>query len=106
MKLRKEAIENIENVFNMSVGTLVCDRDVMSIDISSADLQKQLTDESTVKSCEQTLTVMLVCDWNVRAWTFLEAFKGWNNIHILCKNSMVVSVMRFGFTFSFPLSQR
>lgn len=35
---------------------------------------------------------MLVCDWNIRAWTLLEAIRGRQNIHILCKFNQVLSL--------------
>jgi hypothetical protein len=62
--------------------TLVCDKDLMAIDISNLDLAKQ----------ELILATLIVCDWNLRAWTMLEAFKGWTNLHILCKDNKIVSV--------------
>ena len=34
----------------------------------------------------------MVCDWNLRAWTFLEAFRGRDNVQILCKGDVIVSL--------------
>ena len=95
LKLRKEAIQNIENVFDMSSAAVVCDRDIMSVDISSADFEVEDASDVTVKCCEQILAMMLICDWNVRAWTFLESFKGRNNIFVLCKDNLIISVTRY-----------
>lgn len=78
--LRSEAIKNINSVFSSSKLTLVCDRDLMSIDIS----------HRTIELSESLLSALLVCDWNVRAWTFLEASRGRSNIHLLCKDDQVV----------------
>ena len=40
--------------------------------------------------CETITGTLLVCDWNLRAWTFLEAFRGRENIYILCKENVTV----------------
>lgn len=80
--LRQEAIEKINNVFEHSKVTLVCDRDLMAIDASHV----------TTEVRELILATVLVCDWNLRAWTFLEAFRGRSNVHILCKNNVVLSL--------------
>lgn len=79
-QLRREAIENINSVFATSKLTLVCDKDLMQIDVSNR----------TTKLSESLLSVLLVCDWNMRAWTFLEANRGRNGIHLLCKDDQVV----------------
>ena len=59
---------------------LVCDKDIMDIDISNM----------TTAVCETLLVTAIVCDWNVRAWTFFEAFRARRTIHLLCKNNAVV----------------
>jgi hypothetical protein len=41
---------------------------------------------------ESILATLLVSDWNVRAWMFLEAMRGRDNVHILCKNNTIISV--------------
>lgn len=79
-ELRREAIENINSVFMNSKLTLICDRDLMAIDISNLSLELQ----------ESLLAALLVCDWNVRAWTLLEAIRGRSNVHLLCKDDRVV----------------
>lgn len=81
-KLRREAIENINKVFEESKATLVCDRDLMDIDASKLSIEVR----------ELILGTVIVCDWNLRAWTFLEAFRGRESIHILCKQNVIVSL--------------
>lgn len=81
-RLRQEAIEKINEVFEHSKVTLVCDKDLMAIDAS----------DNTLEVRELILATILVCDWNLRAWTFLEAFRGRSNVHVLCKNNVVVSL--------------
>ncbi|KAF1346542.1 hypothetical protein BDV97DRAFT_391530 [Delphinella strobiligena] len=80
--LRKAAIGEINRVFSTSKITLVCDRDVMQIDMS----------QPTLKTKEILLAVLLASDWNTRAWTFLEAMRGRANIHVLCKGDKVLSL--------------
>ncbi|KAH6677236.1 hypothetical protein B0J14DRAFT_560025 [Halenospora varia] len=64
--LRKDAILEIYTTFMVGKLTLVCDKDLMAIDISNLDLAKQ----------ELIFATLLMCDWNLRAWTMLQAFKG------------------------------
>lgn len=79
--LRAEAISHINTVFAHSKITLVCDRDLMDIDIKHAS--------DVTKTNEEILCILLVCDWNVRAWTLLESMRGRLNIHVLCKNDRI-----------------
>lgn len=79
-KLRREAIENINQVFEQSKATVVCDKDLMDIDASNLSMEVR----------ELILGTVIVCDWNLRAWTFLEAFRGRESIYILCKDNLVV----------------
>lgn len=79
--LRSEAIQNINSTFSKSKVTLVCDRDIMRVDI--ADL--------TLGMRESILATVLVCDWNLRAWTFLESIRGRHQIHLLCKDNRTIS---------------
>ncbi|KAL9044841.1 MAG: hypothetical protein Q9214_002051 [Letrouitia sp. 1 TL-2023] len=79
-ELRNESISKINDVFTQSKVTLVCDRDLMQIDARHLTLEVQ----------ESILVAVTVCDWNVRAWTFLEAFRARSAIHILCKDNVVV----------------
>lgn len=78
--LRSECISNINWIFTNSKVTLVCDQDLMKIDITAL----------TMEIRESILAVLLVCDWNVRAWTLLESMRGRNNIHLLCKRNQVI----------------
>ena len=80
--LRAECINNINRIFALSKVTLVCDRDIMGIEISDLTMDLQ----------ESVLATLLVCDWNLRAWTLLEAMRGRQNIHLLCEGNQVLSV--------------
>jgi hypothetical protein len=46
----------------------------------------------TITEIETLIPVLLVCDWNVRAWTMLEAIRGSSSIFLLCKNEQVVNL--------------
>lgn len=78
--LRAECINNINKIFTQSMITLVCDRDIMGIEITTLGMDLQ----------ESILATLLVCDWNLRAWTLLEAMRGRHNIHLLCKWNQVI----------------
>ena len=79
-KLRQEAIRNINQTFAASKVTLVCDRDLMAIDASDLGMRMK----------QSIFATFLVCDWNVRAWTYLESMCGRNRLYILCKNNVTV----------------
>ncbi|KAF7508185.1 hypothetical protein GJ744_009482 [Endocarpon pusillum] len=79
-KLRKEAIGYINAVFYKSHAVLICDKDLMNIDVS----------EPNVELYESIVCAVLFCDWNSRAWTVLEGLKGRNNVYILCMNNQVL----------------
>lgn len=81
-ELRAESISKINEVFQQSKVTLVCDRDLMEIEIK----------DLSIKIREQILVTVMVCDWNLRAWTFLEAFRGRHAIYLLCKDNAIVSL--------------
>lgn len=81
-QLRGEAIENINDTFMNAKVMLVCDKDVMTLDVSNL----------TTSVCETLLVTIAVSDWNCRAWTFLEAFRARRTIHFLCRNNAVVSL--------------
>lgn len=96
-RLRREAIQYINQIFADSLVTLVCDRDLMSIDISPSPSAAGIRETTLVEAhdipipvLESILAVLLVCDWNLRAWTFLEAMRGRRNLHLLCKDEKVV----------------
>lgn len=61
---------------------LVCDRDIMELDIS----------DLTTTVCETILVTIIVSDWNTRAWTFFEAFRARRTIHLLCRHNAVISL--------------
>ena len=81
--LRAEAIRNINQIFAQSKATLVCDRDLMEIEIEG---------NVSVELRELILVTVVTCDWNTRAWTFLEAFRARQSIHLLCKNNRTISL--------------
>ncbi|CAF3487914.1 unnamed protein product [Fusarium graminearum] len=83
--LRMEAIMNINSVFSESRVVLLCDRDLMEIDVSVLEGAEHLS-RKAICLRESILCTLLACDWNVRAWTLLEALRGRKNIHILCKS--------------------
>ncbi|ESU15118.1 hypothetical protein FGSG_13410 [Fusarium graminearum PH-1] len=85
--LRSEAIKTINPTFRESKVTLICDRDVMDIDIGSQSLSKE--------QCERLISVLLLSDWNIRAWTLLEGIRGNRAIHVLCKNNNPVPLKDF-----------
>lgn len=79
--LRTECINNINWIFTNSKVMLVCDEDLMKVDTAALTMELR----------ETILSILLVCDWNVRAWTLLEAMRGRNKIHLLCKGNQVIS---------------
>ena len=80
--LRREAISYINAVFTESKATLICDRDLMEIEFE---------EDISVELRELILITTIICDWNVRAWTFLEAFRGRKSIYLLCKGNKTLS---------------
>ena len=82
--LRSEAIQCINGIFSRSKITLVCDKDLMKIDIANL----------TVHVEESILATVLVCDWNLRAWTFLESVRGRHNIYLLCKGNRTIPFLQ------------
>ena len=56
----------------------------MEVDVSSM----------TTLVYEKLLAIVLVSDWNTRAWTFLEAFRARRNLHLLCKHDATVSLQQ------------
>ncbi|KAI1773787.1 hypothetical protein F4818DRAFT_101719 [Hypoxylon cercidicola] len=83
--LRQEAILTINQVFSTSKATVVCDKDIMEIDISIIQDTGNISDASMALR-ESILAIVLVCDWNLRAWTLLEALRGRKNIQLLCRS--------------------
>ena len=83
LQLRKEAIMSINQIFCDSKVTLISDKDLQSKSMHSA----------SVIDCETLLSVLLVCDWGVRAWTMLEAIRGNRSIHILCADDHTIKLV-------------
>ena len=81
-QLCREAISNINTIFLDSRVVLVCDRDLMQVDVSNVALPL----------LESLLVGVLMCDWNIWAWTLLEAVKGRAKLHLLCKNNRTVDL--------------
>ncbi|KAG7100645.1 hypothetical protein HYQ44_019997 [Verticillium longisporum] len=79
-ELRREAIRYINDVFYKSKCVLVCDKDIMDLDASDLTTARQ----------ESLVAAVLFCDWNIRAWTMLEALKGRGHISILCKDNRII----------------
>lgn len=82
-QLRKEAIRGINRTFATSKVVLVCDQDIMKIDISEYTIQKK----------EMILVTILVSDWNVRAWTYLESMRGRNHLYLLCRYNACINFL-------------
>ena len=81
--LRREAIRGINRTFATSKVVLVCDQDIMKIDIS----------ECTIRKKEILLVTVLVSDWNVRAWTYLESMRGRDHLYLLCKRNLCINFL-------------
>ncbi|KAI4250100.1 MAG: hypothetical protein L6R40_000272 [Gallowayella cf. fulva] len=83
LQLRKEAIMSINQIFCDSKITLISDKDMQSKSMRSA----------SVADFETLLSILLVCDWGVRAWTMLEAIRGNRSIHILCADDHTIGLV-------------
>lgn len=81
-ELRSKAILNINPVFYSSGCVLACDRVLMNVDA---------TPPLSTATCERIVAGVLLSDWNIRAWTMLEALKGRSHVSVLCRNNRVVS---------------
>ena len=82
-ELRREAIQSINWIFANSKIVLVCDQDIMEIDVSVSDIVKK----------ESIFAIVLVSDWNLRAWTYLESTRGRNHLYLLCKNNACINFL-------------
>ncbi|PMD14926.1 hypothetical protein NA56DRAFT_357969 [Hyaloscypha hepaticicola] len=82
-QLRKEAIKTINTVFTISKVVLIIDKDIQSVDLSTP----------CIETLETLLSILLVSDWNVRAWTMLEAIRGRKNVHLLGKSGRLMSLL-------------
>ncbi|RHZ67369.1 HET domain protein [Aspergillus thermomutatus] len=83
LELRYEAMGQINNNFLNSKVTLLVDRDLMEINVHPLSLEAK----------EAIVATLVVCDWNVRAWTLLEGMRGRWDLHILCKDNHVISLV-------------
>ncbi|RDW70526.1 HET domain protein [Aspergillus mulundensis] len=63
----------------------------MSIDIAALQ-DNTLAKSSRIMLQESILATILFCDWNVRAWTFLESMQGRAKIFFLCKHNNIFSL--------------
>ncbi|KUI55380.1 hypothetical protein VP1G_02849 [Cytospora mali] len=81
-KLRSAAIKTINPIFRDSMITLIIDRDIMEVDVT----------EPSVEQLEVLVTILLLSDWNVRAWTMLEVIRGSKAVHLLCRDNRVMSL--------------
>jgi hypothetical protein len=88
-ELRQEAIRFINRTFETSRAVLVLDKDLMDFDPGRCDKVADLP----IRDVERLLATFLVCDWNVRAWTMLEAMKGCRSLYLLCKHNTVFSLL-------------
>jgi hypothetical protein len=98
-RLRRESIGYINEIFANAHVVLVCDRDLMDVDITTpgeaaADVRITLVGAESVpmEVLESIFAILMVCDGNLRAWTFLESMRGRRNLHILCKNEIVIQL--------------
>lgn len=82
-QLRQEAIRGINWVFANSKVVLACDQDIMNMDISDCPIWKK----------ESILAMVLVSDWNVRAWTCLESTRGRDHLYLLCKHNACINLL-------------
>ncbi|KAL6713254.1 hypothetical protein ACLMJK_008719 [Lecanora helva] len=82
-ELRGEAISKINEVSENSKAIVIYDRDLTEIDARDLSIEK----------CELILLVtVMICDWSLRAWTFLEVFRGRRSIFVMCKDNITVSL--------------
>ena len=82
---RKRAMESVNSVFENSKLTVVCDGDIMTLD-------KSENEEKDSSYMEKVLAIMLVCDWNLEAWSLVAALKGARTLHLLCKDDVLLPV--------------
>ena len=81
-KLRKECVAQINSIFTTCGKILICDRDIMAIDVS----------DPTTRAYESVLATLLVCDWDIRAWTLLEAMRGRYGLFVLCRHNNLINL--------------
>jgi hypothetical protein len=84
LTLRRQAINNISNIFAAAKVTLVIDADIQSILVSAP--------HPTIAQVETLVSTLLVCDWSVRGWTMLEAIRGSRAIFLACKDDRIINL--------------
>lgn len=84
-ELRSAAIKTINPIFRNSRVTLICDKDIMDVDVG---------EPLTIDKLEILVSVLLLSDWNVRGWTMLEVVRGNKAVHLLCKNNQTIPLGR------------
>lgn len=75
----------------MTINDIFCDSKVTLI--SDKDLQSKNVSSTSIGDLETLLSVLLVCDWGVRAWTMLEAIRGNESLHILCEGDQTIRLV-------------
>ena len=81
-ELRRECIAQVNNIYATSGKTVICDRDLITLDISNP----------TIHTYESILATLLVCDWSIRAWTLLEAMRGRHGLFVLCRYNKLINL--------------
>lgn len=87
-ELRREAIKFINRIFSTSRCMVILDKDVMEMKVSEPH-------NVTVSEAERILTVLLCSDWNMRAWTMMEAdrgHQGTTNVYLACAGDELISL--------------
>ena len=74
---------SINQIFCESNVTLISDRHLQSISITS----------TSIKDFETLLSTLLVCDSGVKAWTMLGVIRGNRSIHLLCAGDQTVQLV-------------
>ncbi|KAK5994482.1 hypothetical protein PT974_04957 [Cladobotryum mycophilum] len=82
-ELRSAAIKTINPIFRNSKATLICDKDIMEVDVG---------EPLSVPRLEVLMSVLLLSDWNVRGWTMLEVIRGNKAVYLLCKGNRLIAL--------------
>lgn len=98
--VRKKIIDEINDIFSTSKAVVICDKDLMDIDIPG-DLDLDKLDSKAIDLPAQNPNVRLlelivarfiVSDWNMRAWPLLEGIRGKQNLQLLFARNKVLSL--------------
>lgn len=82
---RKRTMGWVNSVFEKSKLTVIVDSSIMA-------LEERGEQEEESAFMERALAALLVCDWNLEAWSLVAAVKGGRKLHVLCKNNKLQSV--------------